>query len=240
MSSNTSITEDEGTPTGTHWSRGVWAVVGLGAGYVLLAVLTHRPGEGSPLWWLDPALMALFVIGLWWRGRGGRRWVAPGRAAAVLFVAGSWLVGMLYEFSLRTGATGFGGMHPETGLSFLLAQGYYVPFAAGGWWLARRYGYSAESVFWAGALSSLYEVFTSGLPALLAQPGLLLLSPLIAGYYLTVYGYILAMPLLFLDERSLWAEAPRPTTRAGRIARGVALGLVCWVIFIAWAALIGS
>ena len=224
-----------------RWSRATWLVVWLGAGYSLLTALLRQPGDASRLWFLDLALMAVFVAGLvarqrraWWPGRP----VSSRRRAALLFVAGSWLTGMLYELSLRTGAAGFGGMHPDTTTSFLLAQGFYVPLAVGGWLLARRFGYSAETVFWTGALASLYELITVGVPAVLGQPSFLLLAPLLAGYYLTVYGYFLALPLLFMDERCLWASAPRPISRLQRAALGVALGLVCWAIFIGWAALL--
>jgi hypothetical protein len=195
------------------------------------------------LWFLDPLLMAVFIGGLWRLSRRPGRLpqsVRSGRWSAVLFVAGSWLTGMLYELSLRTGPAGFGGMHPDTATSFLWAQGYYVPFALGGWWLARRFGYSLEDVFWAGALSSLYEMLTVGAPAIAANPALLPVAPLLAGCYLTAYGLILAMPLLFLDERALWGCPPRRMTRRGRIAAGAALGLGCWAAFLGWVALVGS
>mgnify|MGYP003617633976 CR=1 FL=1 len=223
-----------------RWSRAAWLVVLLGAGYSFLAALLRQPGDASRLWFLDPALMAVFVAGLIVRQRRagpGRPVSSSRRRVALLFVGGSWLTGMLYELSLRTGASGFGGMHPDTTTSFLLAQGYYVPYAVGGWLLARRYGYSAETVFWTGALSSLYELITIGVPAVAGHLSLWLLAPLLGGYYLTVYGYILALPLLFMDESHLWAAAPRPLSRTRRALLGVALGLACWAVFVAWAAL---
>ena len=224
------------TATRSGIPRWLWLVVGLGLVYGALAWFMERGAGASRLWWLDPLLLVGYVAGLWWRRnsrpRGGLRW------AGLVFVALSWLTGMLYELSLRTGAAGFGGMHPDTTTSFLLAQGFYVPLAVGGWLLARRFGYSAETVFWTGALASLYELITVGVPAVLGQPSFLLLAPLLAGYYLTVYGYFLALPLLFMDERCLWASAPRPISRLQRAALGVALGLVCWAIFIGWAALL--
>jgi hypothetical protein len=59
-----------------------------------------------------------------------------------------------------------------------------------------------------------------------------------AGYYLTVYGYILAMPLLFVDERRVWAATTRPQTAWRKAIYGVVLGLVCWAVFVGWAALL--
>ena len=41
-----------------------------------------------------------------------------------------------------------------------------------------------------------------------------------------------------MDERCLWADAPRPISRLRRGVLGVALGLVCWAIFIGWAAIL--
>lgn len=219
-------------------SRWMAVVVLLGVGYSALAALDGGGADSSVLWFLDPLLVLGFAGGLWWRARRPDRLPQPVRSGALRFIAGSWLTGMLYELALRTGPAGFGGMHPDTATSFLWAQGYYVPFALGGWWLARRYGYSLENVFWAGALSSLYETLTVGAPAVAANPALLPVAPLLAGYYLTVYGLILALPLLFLDERTLWRDPPRPIGRWGKIAAGVALGLVCWAAFLGWVALV--
>ncbi len=223
-----------------RWSRTARIVIFLGAAYSALGVVLSDHSTGSALWPLDALLMLLFAGGLWWRGRRGRppHLALSGRGAALAFLLGSWLTGTLYELSLRTGVTGFGGMHPDTATSFLLAQGFYVPFAVGGWLLARRYGYSAENVFWAGALSCLYEMLTVGVPALIRQPNLLPLAPLLGGYYLTVYGYILALPLLFVDERGLWGAAPRPISRGRKALYGLLLGPVCWAIFVGWAWLV--
>ena len=219
-------------------ARGLWLVVLLGAAFEALNALLGDGDDSSALWFLAPLLLAAFIAGLWRRGHTPLLAPAGRLSPALLFIGGSWLTGMLYELALRTGPTGFGGMAPDTAASFLLAQGFYVPFAVGGWWLARRYGYTFTDVFWAGALSCLYEALTAGATAVAAQPALLPLAPLMAGYYLTVYGYILAMPLLFMDERRVWATAIRPISTWRKIVYGVALGLVCWVVFLGWAALL--
>jgi len=220
-------------PTTPRW---LWLVVGLGLAYGALAWLMERGAGASRLWWLDPLLLIGFAAGLWYQRhaqpRGGRRW------AGFLFIALAWLTGMLYELSLRTGATGFGGMHPDTATSFLLAQGHYVPYVVGGWWLARRYGYDLPQVFLTGALAALYEITFSGAPRMLAAPNLWLLTPLVIGYYLTVYGLILAVPLLFIDPRDLWAATSRPITTWGVAWRAVGFGVLCWVLFTTWAAIV--
>lgn len=232
---------DSGEPGRRGW--GIWLVIGLGLGYGLLNWTLGDSAGASVLWWLDPLLLVGFAVGWWLLSRRPGRFPQlklSGGVAAVAFIGGSWLAGMLYELSLRTGATGFGGMHVETGMSFLLAQGYYLPFAIGGWWLARRYGYSAAAVFWTGALVSLYEVITVGVPAIFAEPNYWLLAPLILGYYLYVYALILALPLLIMDESGLWANIPRPIGTWGKVWRGVLFGLLCWVVFVGWAAVMGA
>jgi hypothetical protein len=93
-------------------------------------------------------------------------------------------------------------------------------------------------VFWTGALSSLYEMITVGEAAVLNSPNLLVVAPLLAGYYLTVYGLLLAMPLLFNDEKTLWQAAPRIIPAWRKVIWGILLGLLCWVTFVGWAALV--
>ena len=214
--------------------RWLWLVVGLGLAYGALGWLMERGTGASRLWWLDPLLLVGFVVGLWRRGyrQFGGRW------AGLTFIALSWLTGMLYELSLRTGATGFGGMHPDTATSFLLAQGYYFPYALGGWWLARRYGYALPQLFLTGALAALYEMAVSGAPKMLAAPDLWLLTPLVIGYFLAVYGLILTMPLLFIDPRAVWAATSRPISTWGVAWRAVGFGLLCWVAFGVWAEIV--
>ncbi len=233
--SDITVEAEPGRDTRRSVSRGARVVILLGAGYSALGLISGEHEDSSVLWFIEPLLVLGFVVLLWRRDRKPTLGRPEGRQGAFFFIAGSWLTGMLFELSLRTGATGFGGMHPDTGMSFLLAQGFYVPFAAGGWWLARRFGYGLEDVFWTGALSSLYEMLTLGATALGGDPALLPLAPLLIGYYLMVYGLILAMPLLFIDERRLWRESPRPISWRGKLLWGVGLGMLCWVCFVGWA-----
>lgn len=215
----------------------MWLIILLSLAYSLLSLFTDARAGASRLWFLDPILLVVLALGfLLWK-RLPRKRLSP-RAGAIAYIGGVWLTSMLYELSLRTGETGFGGMHPETGTSFLLAQGFYVPLAIGGWWLARRYAYSFQDVFWTGALTSLYEMITVGGAAMNASPELWLVAPLLAGYYLTVYGVFLAMPLLFIDERTLWRDWPRLIPAWRKVIWGVLLGLFCWATFVGWAALV--
>lgn len=234
------LVDTRGAAAPQRWSRAAWIVVLLGAAYAVLAALLGDRSGSSVLWPLDLLLMLVFAGGLWWRGCLGwdaRRRLSR-RGAAVAFIIGSWLTAMLYELSLRTGATGFGGLHANTATSFLLAQGFYVPLAVGGWLLARRYGYSAEDVFWTGALAALYEMLTAGVVTLMGQPSLWPLAPLLGGYYLTVYGYCLALPWLFLDERDLWRHPPHLIARRRKVLCGLLLGPACWLVFVGWAWLV--
>lgn len=231
------LPSSRGGPPDGRIPRAVWLVVALGLGFGLLS-WTTRTGEGtSALWWLDPLLLLGYAGGLWRlsRRQGDGRWLLDARRSAVVFIFLSWLTGMLYELSLRTGATGFGGLHPDTATSFIWAQGYYIPFAVGGWWLVRRYGYGLGAAFLTGALASLYEVATVGVPGLVAAPWLLPLAPLMLGYYLLVYAVFLTMPLLFIDPRGLWAAEPRRLSLWGVAWRGVVFGALCWVAYTGWA-----
>jgi hypothetical protein len=215
----------------------MWLIILLGLSYSLLGLIGNTRAGASSLWYLDPILLGVFALGFFVRDRLPlRRFSAC--VGAFIYIAGVWLTSMLYELSLRTGETGFGGMHPETMTSFILAQGFYIPFAFGGWWLARRHAYSFRDVFWTGALSSLYEMITVGEAAVLNSPNLLVVAPLLAGYYLTVYGLLLAMPLLFNDEKTLWQAAPRIIPAWRKVIWGILLGLLCWVTFVGWAALV--
>jgi hypothetical protein len=224
--------------TRPSWS--VWLLVGFGAAFSFLGAATGSREDASALWFLDPLLYAALLVGLWLRGRGRLPVWRPGsaRAGGVAFVALSWGLGMAYELSLRTGATGFGGLHPDTLTSFALAQGYYLPLAVGGWWLIRRYRYDLNWAFWTGALAALYELITVG-GAVIAGGGVSpLLVPVLLGYYLATYGLFLGMPLLLIDERGLWASPGQPIRPAARVAIAVAFGLALWVVYLGWAAVL--
>lgn len=217
----------------------VWLVTLLGAFFSLFGLLSGGGPDSSVLWFLDPLLVGLFMAGLGLRAAG--RWPRlrlGGAAGALAFVGLCWATGMAYELSLRTGDIGFGGMHPDTATSFLLAQGYYLPFALGGWWLVRRLRTDFNWLFYTGALTSLYEMVTSGGPAIAGGGVPLPLVPVLLGYFAAIYGLMLTMPLLLLDERLLWAtdaRSPRPIVRA---LIGILFGLALWLVYLLWAAVV--
>lgn len=217
----------------------VWLLALLGALFSFNGLLTGGGPESSSLWFLDPVLYALFLVGLGLRSAGRLpRLRLSGAAGALGFIILSWATGMAYELSLQTGPEGFGGMHPDTATSFLLAQGYYVPFAAGGLWLVRRLRTDFNWLFYTGGLASLYEMLTIGGVAIAGGGVPWLLVPVLLGYYAATYGLILAMPLLLLDERPLWgmdARSPRPFAR---IVIGILFGLALWLVYLLWAALV--
>jgi hypothetical protein len=222
----------------------VWAVVALGLIYSTLGALLGDRTDSSALWWLDPVVLWGFTLGLWLRGRGVLpRWRQPDRrAAAAVFIAGSWTTGMLIELSLRAGETGFGGLHPETRTSFLLAQAFYPVYAIGGWWLVGRFRLSLRRLFWVGAGASLYEAITVGAAAVAGGSVPLALVPPLAAYYMLVYAVFLCWPLLLVPETALWAEG-RPPGLPG-IARpllaGVGLSVASYAALVAAGALLSA
>ena len=157
----------------------LWVILALAFSLLLHFAADSAAEAASSLWFLDPLLLVTFLLGL-----GQRPWLrrSGGWSTAVLFIGLSWLTGMLYELSLRTGPTGFGGMHPQTVPSFLMAQGFYVPLALLSYFLIRRYRYTFKEAFFAFSLVALYEMVTMGwLFAALFSP-LFFLTPLLIAY----------------------------------------------------------
>jgi hypothetical protein len=220
----------------------VWATVLLGAAFSFLNAAAGDRTGSSALWFLDPWLYAVLLLGLLLRARGRLPVWRPASVAtgAAAYVALCWLVAMIYELSLRMGDGGFGGLHPTTATSFILAQGYYLPLAAGGWWLLRRFHYDFNWVFWTGALASLYETITVGGAAVASGTVPLPLVPLLLAYYMTTYGLYLAMPLLLIDERALWRASGGSVRPSLRIAIGVGFGSLLWVVYLIWAGVVGQ
>lgn len=199
---------------------------------LMLRFLDETNTNPSPLWFLDPLLLGMFLLGV------GRRppWLRRDRGwgTAVFFIGLSWLAGMLYELSLRTGPTGFGGMHPQTVPSFLMAQGFYVLLAICSYFLIRRYQYTFKEAFFAFGLVALYEMATMGwLFSTLFSP-LFFLTPLVIAYYFTVYALIVTWPLLLVDETVLWSRTPHPISRRRKLLYGMLIGPICWIIFVLW------
>lgn len=219
----------------------LWLVVVLALAFsVLQKTSLETESPAHPFWFLDLLLLGLFAGGLLVRHFGLLslpRWVESEKAP-IIYVLLTWLVGMVYELSLRTGETGFGGMHPDTLTSFVMAQGFYIPFALGTLWVIRRRWLALPAVFWLGATVSWYEVMTTGIPGIFARPENFVLAPLVIGYYLGIYGILAALPLVFMDVEALWGESDRPYGWGTLIGHGFLLGLIAWAIFALWSLLV--
>jgi hypothetical protein len=227
------------------WSLGrglgnVWLWTILGFGFMALQFVNPGSREGvSKLWFFDPLLEIGFIVGLI---LNSRRVVAANSGskdgfAGLVYVALSWLVAMAYELSLSEGVGSFGGFHERTIPSFLLAQGYYLPFAILGLFLIRRYRYTFQELFLAAGAASVYEAMQIGVPGFLASP-LFFLLPLVIGYYVLVYGMFLAWPLIVIDERTLWSPKGREIGFGRKVLLGIGLGGVCWLLQGMWSLLL--
>ncbi len=207
----------------------------------ILAGLAFRAINGqaddaprAPLWFADLPLYALMFLGLW-RLRAGRPLYLPlsRRAAPILFLALSWAFGMAYEASLTVTGTGIGGIHPDTRASYLLAQGDYVLIALATLGAIRWLRLDFDRAFFLAGGKSLTEglIFTGVLAALLTTPQAWA-APFVLAYYTLAYASFVALPLLFVDPRALWA---RPEPGALALWQAWALGFaLAFAIRLVW------
>lgn len=212
-----------------------WLATALG----LSVLLTLGTDGGSALRVLDPLLLAAALAALVMaRRRPPMPAVAGGRRLLLGCAAASWVAGMLVELSISADGTGFGGMHPDTRSSFLLAQGWYVPAALLLPLLVRRLRLDRDRALLVGAALALYEI------ALTAGP--LLLSPaapaglLVAAYIAAVYAVITCAGVLLVDPRRLWDDRRPRATRRRALGIGAACGVLLWASFMGWATLLDA
>jgi len=208
----------------------VWIGAALG-----ISLLIGWGGEdASAVAWLNPVILAaVLAVRLADHRRGARRWSAPRWVAGPLFVAAGWTAGMAYELTLAAGGDGYGGMHPETGPSFVIAQGYYIPAVVLTWWMVRRHGLDVPRAFaFAGAMAW-YEALTVGAVSLISPA--FVLAPALAAYYVTTYALFGMAGLLVLDHRGLGRATPRPIGTRRLLLAGVVAGSLCWALFLGWA-----
>jgi hypothetical protein len=216
----------------------VWIVLGLG---FALSSLLLNDAPSAPLWFADLPLYALLLIGLW-RLRAGRPLYLPlsRRTAPMAFVLMSWAFGMIYEASLTVDGTGIGGVHPDTRASYILAQGDYLLIAVATLLLVRWLRLDFRQVFFVAAGKSLTEglIFTGVLTAVLLSPSFWA-APLFLAYYTLAYATFVAMPLLFIDPRTLWqTQSPGTASLWQCWALGFAVAFVIRVIWgLGWAPL---
>jgi len=189
--------------------------------------------DASGLAWLNPVALALLLAVRWADvRRGPRRWAAPRWAAGPLVAVMGWAAGMAYEFTLAAGGDGYGGMHPDTGPSFVIAQGYYVPAALVTWWAVRRHGLDTRRAFFFAGAMAWYEALTVGAVSLISP--LFVLGPALAAYYVTTYALFGMAGLLVVDHRRVARPDPRPIGMRRLLLLGALAGSACWAVFLAW------
>lgn len=213
----------------------ITAVALLALMFVALMRLAGEADDSTALWFLDPFLTITFLTGMWLnrRYRLRDRVRLSARAALFVFILLSWLAGMLLELTLREGDGSYGGLHPETVSSFVLAQGFYLPLAVLGALVIRHFRFRLQDAYLAGGFVAAYEALTLGLPMML-QIGPLA-AVVLAAYYFTVYANLLAWPLVFVDERLLWSKKRRPIRPWYRPLAGAVLCVICCAAFVGWA-----
>ncbi len=209
----------------------LWIALGLAFLAISLAADTSPP---APLRFADLPLYAATILGLW-RLRAGRPLTLPlsRRTAPLAFVALSWAFGMLYEASLTVTGTGIGGVHPDTRASYILAQGDYILIALATLALIRWLRLDFDRTFFLAGGKSLTEglIFTGVLAATLVSPQAWV-APLMLAYYTLAYATFMALPLLFIDPRLIWA-ADRPGTVPIWLCWAIGLG-TAFVIRVIW------
>lgn len=214
----------------------LWLVLSLL--FILLMRLTQPTDGASWLWPIDPLLtfvyMALMAISRRWNWKARMRLSRAG--AALLFCVVSWANSMLYEGTLSHAPGKYGGMHngeeTTTVGSFIIAQGFYLPLMVLGLWLVSKYHVTFRDLFFVAGMTSIYEAVTVGLPSMISPP--FFLSPVIIAYYFVVYSRFLSMGLLVVDERLLWSSRGYAISFPKKLMLGSALGIVCWICFVAW------
>jgi hypothetical protein len=194
-------------------------------------------GDGaSSLAWLNPLLFVVALAVRWADLRLRPRRLRLGRAAsAAAMVAIGWTIGMFVEVTLAADGDGFGGMHPDTVPSFVLAQGYYLPAVLCAWWAVRRYGLDVRRAFWFAGALAWWEALTVGAVSLLSPwfP----FAPVLAAYYVATYALCGMGGLLVVDVEALHAPTPRPISTRRLVAYGLAAGALSWAAFMVWAVL---
>lgn len=206
----------------------------LGGALAMNLLLGWSGDEASAVAWLNPLLfVAALIVRTLDARRGERRWHLTGWRGALPVMVISWAVGMLVELTIAAGGDGFGGMHPDTGPSFILAQGYYIPLAVVTWAVVRRYGLDTRRAFFFAGVLAWWEVLTVGVAALISP--FFVLAPLLIAYYFSTYALCGMAGLLAVDPAGLASNAPRSISNRRLAAYGVIAGAATWAVFMLWA-----
>jgi hypothetical protein len=160
------------------------------------------------------------------------------QGSGIAYIFLSWFFGMLFELTLSSGPGGIGGMHPNTAISFLVAQGFYIPFAILGLHLIRKYHFTFKELYLASIAAAMAEgiVFNHIIPMVLFSP-LFFLIPLVVAYYGLVYALFLCMPLIFINPQSLYSENFKEITLKRKIIYGFVISILSFIIYAIWYAI---
>jgi hypothetical protein len=207
-------------------------ILGL-IGYVLLFLAATGDAPRSAIWFFEPLLYAIFILGIWVRQKRGGPLLSSlsSGQVRVLFLVIGLAAALLYESTL-------GIVDPKGNFNHLrlVLIGYYTPALLIFLFLIGRYGYTLPELYFAGAAASFTESVVFGgalLPWLFSPAGIFL-----AGYFCLVYGSIITVSLVFIDERLLWEESPRPIHSAWKITLGFLTAFVSYLIFAGWGLLL--
>lgn len=205
----------------------LWIAGGV-IGYLLLALGSSEEVPYHPLRFMGPAVHAFFISSYWFFKRRGRAFkVTFGRPAFVLiYISISLATGLGNELSLEHA-------HMLPALAVLL--GFYIPFSALSLFLIHRYRLTFSDVYLMGVAASLTEgmLFGSALTSAVFSP-LFFLAPFLLAYYGLVYGAVLAMPLVFLDERQLWSGTDNPLPLWRKLGYGFVIAFASYLCFAGW------
>jgi photosystem II stability/assembly factor-like uncharacterized protein len=233
--------------TSRKWSRYVSSVLGnmqlwlaLSLVFVALQVTDWIrrgvPPEGSPLWFLDSLRTIMFLIGISLNQAYGlrERLNLSRRTAVVLFLVLSWMSGMAFELTLTN--EGSREILLLGWKYFIQIQAGYLPLTILGLLLIWRFHYTIKEVFFAGALTSLYEIVVQGIAMMReANP---IVALIVVAYYMIAYNLIICWPLIIIDEKLLWdARKPKVPSWA-KIALGIPLGILNMLIYAGWGTLV--
>jgi hypothetical protein len=214
----------------------LWVASALLLGFLLRLGAAE---DASKLWFLDPLLLGGFWLAV---GRLEKHSDRPRTGVfhgAAVFVGISWLSGMLYELALSTGGGWtFGGMHPETLPSFVLAQGFYIPYAIFGYLMVRRTDVSFHTLFFATGAVSVFEMLMTGRVASALVSPFFALAPMLVAYYVSVYAMIACWPVAIFGLARFRVDAPRHVSTRRAVGLMLAAGWACWLIFGAWGVLL--
>lgn len=214
--------------------------IGLGVAGFILLLLQAEPGKPkSPFFFIELILYIVFFPGLWLKSK--KKFLPKiyffQQHPFFSYVILSWFIGMLFELTLSDFGQ-IGGMHPKTIPSFIIAQGFYIPFAILFALLIRKYGFNLKEVYFASIAASLAEgiLFNKILVFVILSP-LFIFTPFLLGYYGLAYSLFTCMPLIFIPEEKLWSKNKRQVGLVRKIVYGFLTTLLAYIILFSWGSL---